>query len=125
MDGLNAGGIVHIGDGRRNDSRCFAFEVERLLHGGRADVSQDRPVAEPARAELYSALEPADSFTRGQRLGRGVDQRGAQCAAGVARRGLNPDVVEPAVAQYLAVGHAVLMRHRRRDKDWECRECRV
>ena len=34
-------------------------------------------------------------------------ERGAQRSAGIARRGLNPDVLEMAVAQHLAVGHAV------------------
>src|SRR5262249_13915281 len=62
---------------RRKRSEGFAvldLEVQRLLHGGRARVAQDRTAAQRARAELHAALHPAARLGVGQRL-RGVLDR--------------------------------------------------
>ena len=51
------------------------LEVERLLHGGRTRVRQDRPVAEGARPKFHPALKPAHGLARDQCGHRGIDQR--------------------------------------------------
>ncbi len=49
------------------------FEVQRLLHGFRARIAQDRPTAQRARAEFHATIEPTDSLAICEALCRGLD----------------------------------------------------
>ena len=100
---------VAVGD-RTGDALGARRAGEPLVRDSRARRATPRPRRSPKRGPRYAPLHPVVDAVGVARVVEDLVpavQRGAEGAAGVAGRGLDPDPLERSLAQQHAVGDAV------------------